>query len=137
MKYLLDTNTVSALMKGDPLVILRLRESDRRDVLIPQPVIAEIAYGLARLPKSKRRSLLEERFRIVAATLTRIEWNDDVSAAFGDIKALLERKGRPSEDFDIAIAAHAVAHAAILVTSNVKHMKGVPNLILEDWLDSA
>jgi predicted nucleic acid-binding protein len=134
MKYVLDTNTVSAVMRSDAGVLKRLKESNRRDVLVPQPVVAEIAYGIARLPKSKRRHLLEERFAVIAATFERIEWTDPVSTAFGEIKARLERKGRSIEDFDAAIAAHAIANAATLVSANVRHMAGVPNLLLEDWL---
>ena len=133
MRYVLDTNTVSALMRADVAVLKRLRASNRREVLVPQPVIAEIAYGIARLPPSKRRALLEARFGTIAATLERVEWTDAVSTAFGEIKAQLERKGRPLEDFDIAIAAHAVANAATLVTANVRHLSAVPNLVLEDW----
>jgi tRNA(fMet)-specific endonuclease VapC len=134
MKYVLDTNTVAAVMRSDAGVLKRLKESNRRDVLVPQPVVAEIAYGIARLPKSKRRHLLEERFGAIAETFARIEWTDGVSTAFGEIKARLERKGRRIEDFDVAIAAHAVANAATLVSANVKHMAGVPDLLLEDWL---
>jgi tRNA(fMet)-specific endonuclease VapC len=133
VRYVLDTNTISAVMRADLAVLKRLRASNRRDVLLPQPVVAEIAYGIARLPPSKRRTLLEERFGAIAATFERIEWTDAVSTAFGDIKAQLERKGRPLEDFDIAIAAHTVANAATLVTANVKHLSAVPNLVLEDW----
>lgn len=133
MRYVLDTNTVSAIMKSDTAVLKRLKASNRRDVLLPQPVIAEIAYGIARLPKSKRRQWLEDRFGAISATFERIEWTDAVSTAFGEIKAGLERKGRPLEDFDIAMAAHAVANAATLVTANLKHMSGVANLALEDW----
>ena len=134
MKYVLDTNTVSAVMRSDAGVLKRLKESNRRDVLVPHPVVAEIAYGIARLPRSKRRHLREERFGVIAETFQRIEWTDAVSTAFGDIKARLERKGRTIEDFDAAIAAHAVANAATLVSANVKHMAGVPDLLLEDWL---
>ncbi len=134
MKYVLDTNTVSAVMRSDAGVLKRLKESNRRDVLVPQPVVAEIAYGIARLPRSRRRRLLEERFGVIAETFERIEWTDAVSTAFGEIKARLERKGQPIEDFDAAIAAHAVANAATLVSANVKHMAGVPDLLLEDWL---
>jgi tRNA(fMet)-specific endonuclease VapC len=133
MRYVLDTNTVSAVMKADLAVLKRLRASNRRDVLLPQPVIAEIAYGIARLPKSRRRTLLEERFGTIAATFERLEWTDAVSTTFGEIKAQLERKGRPLEDFDIAIAAHAIAHSATLVTTNIKHLSIVPDLALEDW----
>jgi tRNA(fMet)-specific endonuclease VapC len=136
MKYVLDTNTISAVMKADAGVLKRLRESNRRDVLVPQPVVAEIAHGIARLPRSKRRHLLEERFGVIAETFERVEWTDAVSMAFGEIKALLERKGRRIEDFDAAVAAHAIANAATLVSANAKHMAGVPDLLLEDWLSS-
>ncbi len=135
MRYVLDTNTVSAVMKADAHVVRRLKASNRREVLLPQPVVAEIAYGIARLPRSKRRRLLEERFGVIASTFERIEWTDAVSAAFGEIKAAVERKGRGIDDFDAAIAAHAVANAATLVTGNVKHMSGVPDLVLENWLE--
>jgi tRNA(fMet)-specific endonuclease VapC len=134
VKYVLDTNTVSAVMKSDARVLKRLKESNRRDIFVPQPVVAEIAYGIARLPRSKRRHLLEERFGAIAGTFERIEWTDAVSTAFGEIKAVLEQKGCPIEDFDAAIAAHAVAHAATLVSANVKHMARVPHLRLEDWI---
>jgi tRNA(fMet)-specific endonuclease VapC len=134
VKYVLDTNTVSAIMRSNAGVLKRLKESNRRDVLVPQPVVAEIAYGIARLPRSKQRRLLEERFGVIAETFERIEWTDAVSTAFGEIKARLERKGRPIEDFDVAIAAHAVANEATLVSANVKHMAGVPDLLLADWL---
>ena len=134
MRYVLDTNIVSAIMRSDAEVLRRLQETNRRDVLLPQPVVAELAYGIARLPKSKRRQLLEERFAMLAATLEKIAWTDAVSSAFGEIKALLERRGRPIEDFDAAIAAHALAHAATLVTANVKHMASIPALLHENWL---
>lgn len=120
-------------MRADERVVARLRGISRRDVGLPQPVLAEIAYGIARLPKSKRRVLLQARFELIAATLGRIEWTDDVSAAFGAIKATLERKGLRIEDFDVAIAAHALALGGILVTNNIKDMSRVPGLEVESW----
>jgi len=133
VKYVLDTNTVSALMRADERVVARLRAINRRDVGLPQPVLAEIAYGIARLPKSKRRNLLQERLDLVAGTLERIEWTDSVSDAFGSIKATLERKGLRIEDFDVAIAAHALAVEATLVTDNTKDLARVPGLAVESW----
>lgn len=133
MSYHLDTNAVSALMKGDPLVVGRLQGVARSAVGVAQPVLAEIAYGLARLPRSRRRDALQVRFDLVAAELARIPWTDDVSEAFGAIKAALEKKGRRIEDFDAAIAAHAVARGAVLVTANRDDMERVPGLVVEDW----
>lgn len=59
MKYVLDTNALSALMKGDAQALAQLRRAGRAEVGLPQPVIAEISYGLERLPKSKRRQALQ------------------------------------------------------------------------------
>lgn len=133
MTHILDTNAVSALMKGDAAAIDRLASTHPGEVAIPSPVVAEIAYGLERLPRSKRRQALQARFDLVCAQLPRAEWNDAVSHAYGRIKAHLERRGRRIEDFDAAIAAHALAAGAILVTSNAQHMARVPGLQVEDW----
>jgi tRNA(fMet)-specific endonuclease VapC len=131
--YVLDTNAVSALMKGTPAVVERLAASAPAEVAIPQLVLAEIAFGIERLPRSKRRTSLQARFDLVSAELPRAEWTDAVSQAFGRIKAMLERRGTRIEDFDAAIAAHALSLEATLVTANLDHMVRVPGLRVEDW----
>ena len=133
MTYVLDTNAVSALMRGDEAVIARLAAAEPAAVAIPQPVVAEIAFGIERLPRSKRRTALQDRFDLVCSETRRAEWTDAVSHAFGRIKALLERRGARIEDFDAAIAAHALAADATLVTTNLSHMTRVPGLRIEDW----
>jgi len=133
LKYVLDTNAVSALMKGEPNVLGRLKRIAPADVSMPQPVAAEIAYGIQRLPRSKRREALAMRFELLKAEIQRTLWSDEVSAAFGSIKSLLERKGTRIEDFDAAVAAHASAGDAVLVTANLRHMIRVPGLAIEDW----
>ena len=133
MTYVLDTNAVSALMKGVDAVIDRLAALAPSDVAVPPPVLAEIAFGIERLPKSKRRAALQKRFELIASELPRAEWTDDVSQLFGHIKATLERRGTRIEDFDAAIAAHALARGATLVTADLGHMIRVPGLPVEDW----
>jgi tRNA(fMet)-specific endonuclease VapC len=134
MKYILDTNVVSALMEGDSRVVDKLAGINRDDVGVPQPVFGEIAYGIARLPTSRRKDALRNRFELVRSELKSADWSNDVSDAYGQIKATLERAGNRIEDFDAAIAAHAQAHDAVLVTTNTKHMVRVPKLALENWL---
>ena len=133
MTYLLDTNAVSALMKGTPVVVTRLAAVERADVAIPQPALSEIAYGIARLPRSKRRVALQARLDLLCSEISRAEWTDEVSHAYGQIKALLERRGHRIADFDAAVAAHALARNATLVTANLGHMTRVPGLRVEDW----
>ncbi|HYN07348.1 MAG TPA: PIN domain-containing protein [Vicinamibacterales bacterium] len=136
MTYVLDTNAVSALMKGDTAVVERLAATAPADVAIPQPVLAELAFGLERLPRSKRRAALQARFDLVCAEIPRAAWTDAVSHMFGRVKAALERRGTRIEDFDAAIAAHALALDATLVTANLDHMARIPALRIEDWSES-
>jgi tRNA(fMet)-specific endonuclease VapC len=133
MRYVLDTNAVSALMKGEPHFVARLRSVSRADVAVPQPVLAEISYGIERLPKSKRRDALQQRFDLVRVELARVGWTDSVSEHFGMVKATLEKRGKRIEDFDAAIAAHALAEDAILVTANIDDMTRIPGAKIEDW----
>lgn len=133
MKYILDTNAVSGLMRGDEAILKRLAAVKKAEVGLPQPVLAEIAYGIERLPRSKRRDALRARFELIRDELPRAVWTDAVSEAFGNIKAVLERKGARIEDFDAAIAAHALANEAVLVSANLDDMVRVPGLVVEDW----
>jgi predicted nucleic acid-binding protein len=84
-------------------------------------------------PRSRRRDFLQERFDLLRQELLRAEWTDEVSECYGTIKATLEKKGRRIEDFDAAIAAHALARGAVLVTANVDDMVRVHGLVVEDW----
>ncbi len=133
MRYILDTNTLSLAMKGDREVCARLLTHPRPDVLLPQPVIAEIRYGLSRLKKSKRLEALTQRLDLFLNRAMRAEWTDEVSRTFGILKVDLERKGRRIEDFDVAIAAHAIVLDGTLVSTDEKHMARIPNLRLENW----
>lgn len=135
MRYVLDTNVVSALMKGNAAALARLEGASREDVSIPQPVMAEIAYGIARLPDSKRKDRLARRYAWIREEIARSSWTDEVSEAFGSVKAKLERRGALVEDFDIAIAAHAVATGSVLASADSSHMPRIPGLIVEDWTD--
>lgn len=133
MKYLLDTNTVSALMRGVPSVAARLARTPRADVAISQITVAEIEFGLRYLPSSRRRRLLEAQWRAIGPELIRLPWDDVVSRAFGERKARLERAGHRMSDFDLAIASHALAFGLIVVTADTAFER--LGLRPESWLD--
>ncbi len=50
-----------------------------------------------------------------------------------EIKAALTAAGTPIGPNDTAIAGHAIAAGAVLVTNNVREFERVPGLVLEDW----
>jgi tRNA(fMet)-specific endonuclease VapC len=131
--YVLDTNVVAALMRGEGETEDRLLREKPNEVYLVQPVIAEVEYCLARLPRSRRRSELAKRFSLLAGLLPRAHWSDEVSQSFGSVKAELERLGQRIEDFDVAIAAHAIAIDATLATRNIAHFNRVSRLECESW----
>jgi tRNA(fMet)-specific endonuclease VapC len=118
LKYLLDTNTFSALMRGQEQVAARVAKTPREDVAISQVTVAEIEFGLRYLPASRRRRALEAQWAAIGSELIRLPWDDEVSRRFGERKARLERAGKRMSDFDLAIAVHAVAYGLTLVTAD-------------------
>lgn len=50
-----------------------------------------------------------------------------------EIKVALRMAGTPIGPNDTAIAGHAIAASAVLVTNNVREFEKVPGLVLEDW----
>ncbi|MGH7338752.1 MAG: type II toxin-antitoxin system VapC family toxin, partial [Myxococcota bacterium] len=132
LRYLLDTNTVSALMKGEPSVATRLAETAREDVGISQITVAEIEFGLVYLPQSKRRAQLRRQWAVIGSELTRLTWDDRVSRTFGLHKARLERAGNRISDFDLAVAAHAIAFDLVVVTAD-RAFERIP-VRRENWL---
>jgi len=133
--YVLDTNMLTALLRGEAGPVRRLLALPRSQVLLPQPVVAEVLCGLARLPKSRRRTALSERCETLLTSMLRADWTDEVSERFASVKATLERKGERLDDFDVAIAAHALARDAVLVSRNRNHMQRIPGLRCEEWND--
>jgi tRNA(fMet)-specific endonuclease VapC len=133
MPYILDTNVVSALMRGEGDVEDRLLAEPRSSIHLIQPVISEIWCGIARLPTSKRREAMTARFELLVHTLPRAEWNDRVSARYGAVKAALDAAGKHIDDFDVAIAAHALAMDATVATRNSRSFDRVSGLDVEKW----
>jgi len=120
-------------MKGNPNVLERMRGAGRKKLAVPEPVHAEIAYEIERLPKSKKRLKLLALYTAIYEELGSMPWTHEVTEHFASVKSTLEHKGKRIEDFDAAIAAHALAAGAILVTADVGHMERVPGLKIEDW----
>jgi tRNA(fMet)-specific endonuclease VapC len=118
LRYLLDTKTVSALMRGQEKVAARVAKTPREGVAISQVTVAEIEFGLRYLRPSKRRRTLEAQWAAIGSELIRLPWDDEVSRRFGERKARLERAGKRMSDFDLAIAVHAVAYDLTLVTAD-------------------
>jgi tRNA(fMet)-specific endonuclease VapC len=133
VRYLLDTNTVSYIVKGNfPQVRERLVKVAIREVGISVVTEAEMRFGVARLPHATRLAVMVEEFLMRVESLP---WDSTVARQYGVLRATLEKHGEPMGNLDLMIAAQALAAGAILV-SNDRTFKKVKGLRVEDWTKS-
>lgn len=130
MKWiLLDTNTVSHIIRNHPKVLERLVQVPIASLCISSITYAEIRYGLAKRPEAKQLHATMAEF------LKRVDvlaWDKEAADCYGSLRASMETLGKNLSSLDLQIAAHAVAIDAVLVT-NDKAFAQVPKLKLEDW----
>jgi tRNA(fMet)-specific endonuclease VapC len=126
-RLMLDTNALSALLKGlSPQLDAWAR--DQRCCL-SSIVVAEIRYGLEKLPPASRLTrMVEEALEILEI----LPWTDGCARVYGRLRADLERKGTPLAAMDLLIASHALSEGCALVTADQAFAK-VAALQLETW----
>jgi tRNA(fMet)-specific endonuclease VapC len=129
--YMLDTNTVSASLRGNARIDDRLQRLDPSQWCISAVTRAELRYGVALRPDATKLARYVQAF--LNATTT-VPWNEAAADAHGHLRAQLRRAGTPIGDFDEMIAAHALALGAVLVTDNTRHFEQVDGLTIENWV---
>lgn len=138
MIYVLDTNVVSELMKPacDEGVAAFVDSLDPNTVFITAITIAEIRYGLARMPAGQRKNAFETAAQgFFEMTAKRSLSFTPLSAAeYGTIASGREALGRPIAIADAMIAAICVEVNATLLTRNSKDFDHVSLPIINPWL---
>lgn len=135
---LLDTNVVSELVRTKPetAVQAHLRRYRPEEMFTAAICLAEIRYGLARLPIGRRRTALAASVEnlLSGGFDGRILSFDAACAGFyGMIRAEREARGVPIEVEDAMIAATARAHGAALVTRNVADFEHCGITVIDPW----
>ena len=127
--YLLDTNMVSHLLRGQARVVQRVEAVQMASLSISAITEGELLFGLARRPEATRLQ------KLVQAFLRRVEvlsWDSTVAAVYGNTRAALVAQGKVIAPLDLLIAAHALASGAVLI-SNDQAFRQIDGLALEDW----
>jgi tRNA(fMet)-specific endonuclease VapC len=130
VRYLLDTNTVSYIIKGNrPRVRERLLRVPMAEVGISVITEAELLFGFARRPDATKLKTVVEEFLLRVEVLP---WDSEAARHYSMIRATLEDVGEPMGNMDLMIAAQAIASSLVLVSSDAvsRHVKG---LKIEDW----
>jgi tRNA(fMet)-specific endonuclease VapC len=129
VRYLLDTNTVSYILKGNPRVQKRLLSVAMAEVGITVITEAELLFGLARRPEATRLKIVVEEFLLRVEVLP---WDSEAARQYSRIRATLESGGEPMGNLDLMIAAQALALGLVLVSSDTVFRR-VKGLKIEDW----
>lgn len=132
--YMLDTNICSFIMREQPEAVLkRLEQTVLRNhrIVVSAITYAEMRFGAVGKKASPRHATLVDAFcaRLDAV----LAWDRAAVDATTEIKVALAAAGTPIGPNDTAIAGHAIAAGAILVTNNTREFARVPELELEDW----
>lgn len=131
MRYLLDTNIVSHLIRQPQgIIATRIREVGETQVCTSIIVAAELRYGAAKRGSQRLATQLES----VLGAIEIMPFEAPADESYGLIRARLEQTGRPIGADDLLIAAQAVALGYTIVTDNDTEFARIEELACENWL---
>ncbi len=137
MKIVVDTDVVSELMKSSPDEAVRSwLAGHRRDRLLTTSItIAEIRYGIERLPSGKRqralRSAADELFASFEDQI--LPFDAAAAATYPAVVVRREKAGRPINGFDAQIAAVCRSQGTPLATRNLRDFDETGLTLLNPW----
>lgn len=134
----LDTNVISEAMRTNPdaSVARWLHAQIPIELATTTINIAELKFGVARLPTGRRRTDLETRFDALMSRglLTRVFGFDAGAAdAFAQLATVREGTGRPFRGFDGLIAAIAASRGLAIATRDVGGFQGCGIQVVNPW----
>ncbi len=131
MRYLLDTNIVSDLVRRPQgRVAQRIGEIGEAEVCTSIIVAAELRFGAAR----KESARLTAQLEAVLGVLEVLPLETPADAVYGLLRARLEQLGQPIGGNDLLIAAQTVALGYTLVSDNEREFARISELPLANWL---
>ena len=134
---IIDTNVVSELMKPSPsaAVIEWVRARSGRELFTTSITLAEILYGIARLPDGRRKELLRSTASDVFAAFEDQVLPFDSSAAthYPEVVGGRAQIGLPIDGFDGQIASICRAHGAALATRNLTDFRHTDVTLIDPW----
>ena len=127
-RYLLDTNVIVEMLRGNRKVIGQIERHGRQNCFISEITIAELYYGAIKSENSKHLDdieIIESLFQIVPLYPSFLD--------YAKIRHHLTSTGLGIDTFDMLIGASSVQGNYVLITHNKKHFSRIPKLQLADW----
>ncbi len=136
-----DTNVISELMRGEPhpAVLSRVAAQPRSLLYASYVSQAEIFYGIAALPKGRRRTALAAAAEAMFAedfAGRLLPFEARAAARYPEIVLARRQAGKPIEKFDAVIAATALAAGASIATRDTGGFAGCGLTVIDPWTAS-
>ena len=134
-RFMLDTNTVSYALRGNPPIVRqRLSSVPMTQVCISAITEAELLAGLAIKPQASKLAVLVAKFLL---GVTVLPWDSSAAKSYATLYSASRTYGRSLTAIDLLVAAHALSANVTLVTSDRAFHNLRPTLPLADWTRSA
>ena len=128
---MLDTNICIYVIKRRPIEVLSTFNEHAGQLSISSITLAELIHG------AEKSEFIEKNLQRVEDFVSRLEvleYGEKAAAHYGDIRAVLEKKGQIIGVNDLHIAGHSRSEGLILVTNNLKEFRRVDALRTENWI---
>jgi tRNA(fMet)-specific endonuclease VapC len=131
LQYMLDTNICIYVIKNHPPQLRQRFNRFAESLCMSSITLAELHYGAEKSSRRVENLLAIEQF---GARLEVLAFSPKAAAHFGQIRAEVERLGKPAGLLDMLIGAHARAEGVIIVTNNARKFERLPGVRVENWL---
>lgn len=128
MKYLLDTNVLISMFRGQHGIREAILKAGIENCAISEISYGEIVTGAYRGGYDRHAheiEFLKSRFNILPVS--------PAIETFGRLRAELLDNGTPIDSLDLLISATAIENGLTVITHNLKHFEVVPGLEVQDW----
>lgn len=129
MRYMLDTDIASYLIRGDHPELTEKFTEFYESCVMSSITAAELQYGA----KKRNNRTLTQKVLSLCNLVTIIPWNEEAASAYAKLRVELETAGTPIGNMDMLIAASAIAENATLVTNNLEHFSKIASPKIENW----
>ena len=128
MRFLLDTNAVIALLKGDERFRERLLGHAPHEFGISSVVMHELFYGAYKSANAEANLARIEKLRFEV-----LDFDPEDARCAGELRAELAKAGMPIGPLDVLIAGQALSRSLTVITHNRREFDRVAGLKVESW----
>lgn len=131
LSYMLDADICIYVIKRYPPVLREKFNSLAEQLCISSITLGELHYGAERSARRADNLAAIEHF---TARLEVLPFGEKAAVHYGQLRAELERAGRPCGPHDMQIGGHARSEGLIVVTNNTREFARMPGVRSENWV---